>query len=318
MPVVSIIIPCYNAAPFIAETIASVRAQSHTDWEVVVVDDGSTDESGAIVSAIATEDSRVRLARQENGGLSCARNTGFAHSDPTSRYLHFLDADDCLERDMLSVAVNYLDARPSVGMVYSAYSLIDSHGRPCRDEAISSARRWVPRRFSLAPIPDSVPETSFTTLFLNWCGTLSSGSVLRRAAYLKTAGWDTSFRDGAEDTDLFLQMALCSEVHYLPGKLFRYRRHPGQATSNNARMQLGQEQLYRKWRANPQLTPAQQATAGRAWSLRQRVYLPYHWTKWGNGLLRQGRIVEGALCYVRAGRQLMTYRREPTMTSEVM
>lgn len=87
---VSIVIPAYNAAPFLRECLDSVRAQSFTDWEAVVVDDGSTDSTPDITQAYADADSRFRLLRKPNGGLSSARNHGVAHS--TGEWVTFLDS----------------------------------------------------------------------------------------------------------------------------------------------------------------------------------------------------------------------------------
>ena len=84
MPRVSIVTPCYNAVAYIREAIESVRAQTFTDWEYVVVDDGSTDGSAEVVEAIADFDERIRLIRQENSGVHVARNIGLRESSTSS------------------------------------------------------------------------------------------------------------------------------------------------------------------------------------------------------------------------------------------
>ena len=96
---VSIITPCYNSAQYIAQTIASVQQQTLTTWEMIVVDDGSTDDSATIVQTMSEEDGRIKLVQKENGGSASARK--LALSMARGEYIQFLDADDQLEKDKL-------------------------------------------------------------------------------------------------------------------------------------------------------------------------------------------------------------------------
>lgn len=96
---VSIITPCYNSAQYIAQTIASVQQQTLTTWEMIVVDDGSTDDSAAIVRAMSKEDERIRLVQKENGGSASARKLALSIAE--GEYIQFLDADDQLDMDKL-------------------------------------------------------------------------------------------------------------------------------------------------------------------------------------------------------------------------
>lgn len=97
----SIIIPCYNVEPFLAECLESVLSQSYADWEAICVDDGSTDESGRILDEYTKRDARIKVVHQENGGLSVARNTGMIHA--MGEYLLFLDSDDVLTPNALDI-----------------------------------------------------------------------------------------------------------------------------------------------------------------------------------------------------------------------
>ena len=105
MPLVSVVVPLYNTARFVAEALASLQRQSMCEWEAVVVDDGSTDGGPAIVESIARADPRIRLLRQMNRGLAAARNMGIAQSCPSSRWLHFLDSDDWMLEDGLGALI---------------------------------------------------------------------------------------------------------------------------------------------------------------------------------------------------------------------
>ncbi len=110
---VSVIIPAYNAAAFIRETIGSVLKQTYTNWELLVVDDGSTDNTAAICGEYS--DSRIRFICQENTGVSMARNNGLAKC--AGQYVVFLDADDILTPEFLSVRLEVLQNEPAVGFV---------------------------------------------------------------------------------------------------------------------------------------------------------------------------------------------------------
>jgi len=124
-PLVSIIIPAYNAAPYIERTIRSVLDQSFTDFEVIVVDDGSTDPTATIVSTIV--DPRVNLVRRANGGVSNARNTGIDLA--RGGIIGFLDADDAFEPKALEVKVKAL-AAPDVDWVFSDLLVCDADLNP--------------------------------------------------------------------------------------------------------------------------------------------------------------------------------------------
>ncbi|MGI9087615.1 MAG: glycosyltransferase family 2 protein [Chthoniobacterales bacterium] len=115
-PLVSVVVPCYNQGRYLRESIGSLRAQSLRDWECIVVDDGSSDNSQEIARGLAEEDERVRVFAQENRGPSAARNRGVAEA--RGRYLQFLDADDLLEPDKLQVHVAYLESTEGVSIVY--------------------------------------------------------------------------------------------------------------------------------------------------------------------------------------------------------
>src|SRR4028119_1857024 len=124
MPKVSVIIPAYNAMAYLPETLESVINQTFTDFEVLIINDGSPD--GIVEWASEIKDSRVKLISQENQGLSGARNTGIWSSQ--GEYLAFLDADDIWEPTKLEKQVQCLDKNLDVGMVSSGISTIDPNG----------------------------------------------------------------------------------------------------------------------------------------------------------------------------------------------
>lgn len=98
-PIISIIVPVYNTEKYLDKCIQSVLAQTYTNWELLLIDDGSTDSSGAICDKYAAEDNRIRVFHKENGGVSSARNLGLDNAQ--GEWISFVDADDWIENSML-------------------------------------------------------------------------------------------------------------------------------------------------------------------------------------------------------------------------
>lgn len=307
MPLVSIITPCFNAERFITETLASVREQSLTSWELIVVDDGSTDRSAEIVSACARSDARIRLLRQANAGMCRARNVGYAASSPDARYLLFLDADDRILPEMLRRTASYLERHPHVGMVSCATECIDEQGALIPGENFAECVRYVPSRLGVRVLAPHIRRTPFAALFVHWSGVLASNTLIRRAAYAQTIGWDEAFGDPAEDRMLFLHIALQSQAHALADVLLHYRRYPGQMSSNGERISAQDRRLYEVWRPYASATPEHWRTWQQAQRFREGRYLPYRWALAGNAYLRQADPLHAGACYLRGVRQLGRY-----------
>lgn len=122
---VSIITPSYNSALYIKNTIASVQAQTLRDWEMIIVDDGSIDNSADIIRDIAINDSRIKLIQKENGGSASARNVGLKQAK--GDYIQFLDADDTIAYDKLERQVELMDQK-GLDVTYTDYKLTQSDG----------------------------------------------------------------------------------------------------------------------------------------------------------------------------------------------
>lgn len=119
MPLVTVIIPCYNYARFLPEAVASVRAQALEDWELLVVNDGSTDDSLAVAWGLAAEEPRMHVIDQPNAGLSAARNAGLAAA--AGALVQFLDADDRLHPEKLALQAAYLARHPEPDAVWGSW-----------------------------------------------------------------------------------------------------------------------------------------------------------------------------------------------------
>src|SRR4051812_29687900 len=128
-PLISVIIPCYNHGCYLPEAVASVVAQTFGDWELILVDDGSSDDSAAVAEQLIARypHSHMRLLRQGNQGLSASRNNGIHIA--RGSYILPLDADDRIEPDMLAATLAVLECRPEVGFVYTDVQMFGEENR---------------------------------------------------------------------------------------------------------------------------------------------------------------------------------------------
>ena len=131
-PLISVIIPCYRQAHLLPQAVDSVRAQGMDDWEIVIVDDGSPDDTQSVAQGLIAIDPRVRLLTKTNGGLSSARNAGVATA--RGNYLQFLDADDLLEPEKFSRDIHAVAASDGVALVINDFCYLDAQGRRYTNE----------------------------------------------------------------------------------------------------------------------------------------------------------------------------------------
>ncbi|MBS0537981.1 MAG: glycosyltransferase family 2 protein [Proteobacteria bacterium] len=220
--IVGVVVPMYNARQTIAATLASICRQTHHPLDIVVVDDGSTDESAAIVAAWAARDNRVRLVRQDNAGVAAARNTGAAAT--AAPYLAFVDADDLWAPDKVASQLALLEATgPEVGLVYCWFASIRE------DDRVTS----------FGPQALEEGDVLHSLLAANWIGTGSS-LMLRRAAFEAVGGYDSALRaagaQGAEDIQLCFRVAERAEFRVVPRYLVGYRFMPNGMSRGALRM----------------------------------------------------------------------------------
>jgi cellulose synthase/poly-beta-1,6-N-acetylglucosamine synthase-like glycosyltransferase len=211
-PIVSVVIPAYNAAAFIGETLASVLGQTLGDLEVLVIDDGSQDETSAIVEHVANEDPRVRLVHQENEGVGCARNMGIRLA--RGAYIAPIDADDVWRLDKLEKQVTRMEeCGDETGMVYCWSDLIDRMGRRVGESRAYRAEGYVARALIVRNILANASVPLFRAKALSDVGGYLTRDQQRGA-------------QGCEDWDLALRVAERYEVHVVPEALVAYREVP--------------------------------------------------------------------------------------------
>ncbi len=210
---VSVVIPTYNHGRWVTSAIQSVLAQTYSDFEVIVVDDGSSDDTRAVVEAWGD---RIRYIWQENQGLSAARNTGIVAA--SGRYIGVLDADDMYEPEFMATLVPRLAEVESADAIYCGYRFVDHLNAPLPQR---EARVTAPERFYTALLDGNflVPESM----------------LVRRACYEAVGLFDISLR-ACEDWDMWLRIAATHNVTCTDEVLTRHRILPGSMSTDPMRM----------------------------------------------------------------------------------
>lgn len=218
-PRVSFVIPAYNAEPYLRLALQSVREQTYTDFEAIVIDDGSTDGTNAIIREFAEADSRFRLLAKPNTGLIDSLNRGLAEArgDLIARF----DADDICRPERLAVQMAYLDANPGCVAVGSGITVIDENGRKMR-EIRPAAIRIAP------PVDGDFPPGSLL---------LTHPTVtFRKSAVIESGGYSAAY-EAAEDYELWLRIRTRGDIVELPDTLIYYRQHGASVSSRKLKLQ---------------------------------------------------------------------------------
>jgi glycosyltransferase involved in cell wall biosynthesis len=231
---IGVVIPVHNGARYLAPAIESVLAQTRTDWSLVVVDDGSKDDSAAIAERYCAQDPRVTLIRQAKSGVSVARNRGLSASDPACEYVAFLDSDDVWEPDALAVLSAAIKADPSYVAAHGHTHAIDEQGRAIVPDPWE---RWKHRvgvaGRQVVDWPLDRP-TTFEVLILHSC-IRTGGSVLIRRRVLEAVGGYEPGLTGFEDWHLWLRLVSRGPMAFVNRSVLAYRMH-GENTSNDFSM----------------------------------------------------------------------------------
>ena len=241
---VSVLIPAYNAQATLLQTLQSVERQSFGDFEVIVVDDGSRDDTARIGADFAARDARFRLVRQANAGAAAARNAALALA--RGEWIAPLDADDLWHPDKLARQVQCLKAAPPATVLVYSWSVdID-------ERSLVTSRRLDLDRFE---------GDAYAALVLtNFIGN-SSVPLVRRDALVAVGGWDASLRaraaQGCEDWQLYLRLAEVGDFVLAPGFLIGYRQTPSSMSRQVPEMTRSYELVMAEAKAGHPELPAE-------------------------------------------------------------
>lgn len=194
---VSVIVPCYKQAEYLSETLDSVRVQTYQNWECIIVNDGSPDNTKEIAKKYVESDTRFKYVFQENSGPSAARNNGIKNSH--GEYLLPLDADDLIAPTYLEKAVDHFSHFPETKLVY------------CKAEKFGKEiGAWF------------LPEYDYESFIWNNC--IFCTAMFRRSDYDKTSGYNENMVHGNEDWDFWLSLLKKSDVVYCINEVLFYYR----------------------------------------------------------------------------------------------
>jgi glycosyltransferase involved in cell wall biosynthesis len=209
MPQVTVIIPTYNRAAFLGEAVRSVLGQSFVDFELIVVDDGSTDDTPSLLGAIG--DPRLRVLRREHRGIGASINAALQLA--RGQYVARLDSDDVWRPELLRTLVAELDARPEIGLAYGKGQAMDASG-----QLLLHFQGMRPR----------FPDDALRSALYDDC-TCTIATVVRREHLEQVGGYDESL-PANEDWDLTLRLAQQCRFAFVDQVLAQYRWHEGNLT----------------------------------------------------------------------------------------
>lgn len=235
-PLVSVIIPAYNAEQFIARTLESVLAQTYHNIEVLVIDDGSQDDTAAIVRRYQQQDNRIKLLHQSNAGVAAARN--LAIQSAKGEFIAPIDADDIWNPEAIAkLVVRFQQSCLDVGVVYTWSLDIDGQERPTGD-------------FHAAAIVGNVHKTMICHNFLG----NASSTLIRKSCLDQVGGYDSRLREqqaqGCEDWDLYLRLAARYPFAVVPEFLVGYRKQASGMSGDYHQMARSQQLMLETTRQN--------------------------------------------------------------------
>ena len=243
-PLISIIMPVYNTEAYVEEAVRSVLAQTCSRWELLIVDDGSTDGSGAVCDALAREDSRIRVFHISNGGVSRARN--LALQEAQGAYLCFLDSDDCYEPAYLESLLSWAGQAASQLACCGFYAW--------QEGKLTVPVQGMPNK--LVSQDDFLYEAFMGSLSLPLC----CWTWLIPRACVGTVRFDESLSYGEDSLFIGRILKNCTELYYDPTPLYRYRLdRPG-----NTVTELSLKKAESQYRSVKQLGELYDARSGRA------------------------------------------------------
>jgi glycosyltransferase involved in cell wall biosynthesis len=268
---ISVIIPAYNAARYLPETIESVLAQTVSDWELIIVDDGSNDATLEIARSYAAGDARIRAYTQANGGVASARNAGFVVSDRAAPYICYLDNDDAWQPDALATLLSALESRPDAVAACGLPESMDAYGEPFANDTVQAycRERYAVQGAALVRVTEDAP-TTFACLAVRNCIITPGLVMIRRSAHERAGTFDESL-SGCDDWDMWLRLCRFGDIAFVNRVVLRYRLHAANQTLLHNAMDRGETLLYAKLFAYAEETPQRREQLRAGYRFRARL-----------------------------------------------
>ena len=310
---VRIVVTTCNAERFLCATLESVRAQSLTDWECVVVNDGCTDATARIAETFVACDTRIHTWSQANGGVASARNLGLSKIDPGSLYVAFLDADDVYIPGALDRLRRAVESEPGCVGAHGLPDTIDANGLPYEMGKLTARFR---RRLGccdgkLVELAASAP-TDMATLYVMTFGLGPPGVFLLRRTVADRVGLFSPAAVPSEDSDYWIRAARHGSFKFVDEVVLYYRRHDANATNNGRRIDRQRLALTHSAYFSPENTRQQRRLLAACYRALQREALNNKAKRWHQAI-QAGRPWEALrLAPHIAGRVLKFIRGFPT------
>lgn len=218
LPLISVIVPAYNSEKFVGKCIESIQNNSYKNIEIIIINDGSKDNTAAVVSEYAKADPRVVLINKENGGVSKARNTGIDVA--TGEYIAFIDSDDYISEDFLETLIKPCIEQGAESAV-SSYQMVTPDGKP-----LPCSKTGFTDDFFITP--QEVADNYFKYLdmgVVNFVNRIHKRSVVGDIRFSETLKWG---EDGSFNLEVFRR---CKRIYATPRELYYYVMHSSQATA---------------------------------------------------------------------------------------
>ena len=278
---ISIVIPTYNGEKFLTTTIESVIAQTLTDWELILVDDGSQDTTISIAQDYVSRDGRIRFLAQQTHNVAAARNAGVGAADPASEFIAFLDHDDCWVPEALETLLTLLRKHPEAAAAHGLARYIDDRGEACQGD---TAEQWARERQGLVggqlvAWPVEWPTTFAVEAVANCIHT--PGQVLIRRAALDRVGLLDSSTVPSDDYDLWLRLTRIGPIVTSNSVVLGFRQHASNASRQKALMEASERTVRSKLITSADASKEQKRLAAQGWDLWEQrlVALRLEWAR---------------------------------------
>jgi glycosyltransferase involved in cell wall biosynthesis len=253
---IGIVVPCYNSAKYLANTLESVARQTFTDWRCVIVDDASKDNTVEIAEKFVGRDHRFELIGIPWAGVSVVRNSGFDHLRGRCEYVIFLDSDDLWYPDSLQTLYALFKQHPGAPAVMGTAEFMDADEKPMDKSLLDDHvhRRQKLDGRNIVGVPPEQPTT--WQMLATWPSVLTPGLVLLRAeAFDRAGGYDPDLKL-AEDYELWYRVALQGDLPQTLAPVLRHRKH-GTSLSRSKKRRTEMAKARRKIITNPRNTAEQ-------------------------------------------------------------
>ncbi len=277
LPSVSIVIPSYNVGRFLDATLESILNQTISDWECIVVDDGSKDNTAEVAQRWAERDPRFKAVSQTNSGPSRARNHGFENISASARYVTFMDSDDVWMPDALEVLRADLEQHPEASGTHGLAEMINEKGEPhFPGNFVTFGRERIGYKDGrIVPWPAEEPTTFETLIHI---GRVYPPGVLlaRREIYDKIGPWDAELA-ATQDWDMVVRVSRHGPIRFMDRVVLYYRKYAGSVSTDTDRNIRETRLQHYKIFISPDNTPEQREIVRRGWKAWQVYKIREKW-----------------------------------------